>query len=93
MSFGAQLVAWVLGLPEVPVRLVRRLIAGFLIAMMVAMPITFRHGIELFAQREAQQWAHKLIDPLMTQLQRMPTTLTPAPGPTAARPPAERAQR
>jgi hypothetical protein len=84
MSFGAELVARVLGLPEVPVRAVQRGIWLFLIVMIVAMPITFRHGLTLFAQQRAEQIEHQILDPLLAQLQRMPTTPPPSPAPTSA---------
>ena len=93
MSFGAELIARVLGLPEVPVRAVQRTTSLFLIAMALSMPITFRHGLELFAQQKAQEIEHQFIDPLMTQLQQMQTTPAPSPAPAATRPPSHRVQR
>jgi hypothetical protein len=93
MSFGAELVARALGLPELPWPRITRAIVVFLAFMTIAMPITFRHGVELYVQRESQQLMHTVVDPLLHQLQqqltpRVPPTLPDqhAGGHTAIRP-------
>lgn len=78
MSFGAELVAQVLGLPDIPVRIVRKVIAGFIVVMALSMPITFGHGIELYAQREAAQITARFLDPMLKAIQPQSTDSTPA---------------
>ena len=93
MSFGAELVARVLGLPEIPDRAVRRIIGYFLMTMALVMPITFRHGLELYAQRESQVIIHRFIDPMLARLSQLspaggasyPTPLHPGPTGTGTR--------
>lgn len=70
MSFGAEVVARTLGLSDVPVRAVRRAGACLLLVTAVTMPITFRHGLVLFADREAQQIVQRFVDPLIKQVQQ-----------------------
>lgn len=81
MSFGAQLIARVLGLPDIPMRAVRRTIGLFLLAMAIAMPVTFRHGIELYANQESQRIVKQWLNPMLARLQNQvdhsntPTTI------------------
>jgi hypothetical protein len=70
MSFGAEIVAKVLGLPELPSRRIRQAMGAGMLVAAIAFPVTFRHGIELYAQREARQITQRLIDPLLQQLAR-----------------------
>lgn len=84
MSFGAEVVARVLGFGELPTRRLRRAVGGGLLVMAVAMPVTFRHGLELYAQREGQQITQRFIDPM---LQRLAPSTPPVVGSEAQRQP------
>ena len=55
MSFGDNLVGHALDGAGLPSHAIQHGCALFLAVMMVAFPITFRHGIVAYAQREARE--------------------------------------
>lgn len=72
MDIGARAVAEALGLPKLRNRTYKRIIGGFLLFMMFAMPITFRHGLQIYMNKEQARFTKIVEVPLQHWLQTIP---------------------
>ena len=67
---GSGLVSRAFDLVDFPSRAAQKCIAAFLAFVAIVMPITFKHGLEAYAQHQAANLERQVVAPMLYELAR-----------------------